>query len=157
MKTTTWYEGKVRYEKVNEAGLNTRVTESYLVDAMSFTEAESRLIEQVGAYMRGEYDLSGIRRAHLAEVIHSHDADADRWYRCKLYLITLDERTGGEKKTAVQMLVQGRDLRTALDSLDAHMSGTLADYQVASVSESPILDVFVYAPITGAAQEGGEQ
>ena len=140
----TWFEGKIRYEKVAENGMNKKVTEPYLVDALSFTEAEARLIEEVTPFISGEFTVTDIKRANYSEIFPSDEEDADKWYKCKLYFITIDEKSGAEKKTATNILVQAADLRDAVKKLDEVMKGTLADYVIASVAETAIMDVYPY-------------
>lgn len=139
-----WFECKIRYEKVAENGMNKKVTEPYLVDALSFTEAESRIIEEITPYMTGEFVVSGVARANYSELFFSDEDSADKWYKCKLYFITLDEKTGIEKKEATNVLVQASDLKDAIKKLDEGMKDTMADYEIAAVSETAIMDVYPY-------------
>lgn len=139
-----WFECKIRYEKTLENGMNKKVTEPYLVDALSFTEAESRIIEEMTPFISGEFTVSDIKRANYSELFSSDEEKADRWFKCKLYFITLDEKSGAEKKTATQVLVQAADLRDAVKKLDKGMEGTMADYSIASVTETAIMDVYPY-------------
>ncbi len=139
-----WFECKIRYEKTLENGMNKKVTEPYLVDALSFTEAESRIIEEMTPFISGEFTVSDIKRANYSELFSSDEEAADRWFKCKLYFITLDEKSGAEKKTATQVLVQAADLRDAVKKLDKGMEGTMADYSIASVTETAIMDVYPY-------------
>ena len=141
----TWFEGKIRYEKVAENGMNKKVTEPYLVDALSFTEAEARLIEEVTPFITGEFTVTDIKRANYSEIFPSDEEGAGIWYKCKLYFITIDEKSGAEKKTATNILVQAADLRDAVKKLDEGMKGTMADYQIALVSETPLMDVYPYS------------
>lgn len=138
----TWFECKVRYEKVMENGASKKVTEPYLVDALSFTEAEARIIEEVSPFISGEFTVSDIKRANYSELFDSENAEADRWFKCKLLFITLDEKSGAERKTATTVLVKAKDLRDAVKNLDEGMKGTMADYTIASVAETAIMDVF---------------
>ena len=140
----TWFECKIRYEKVIENGMNKKVTEPYLVDALSFTEAEARIIEEMTPFISGEFTVSDIKRANYSELFPSDEEAADRWFKCKLVFITLDEKSGAEKKTTTQVLVQASDLRDAVKKLDEGMKGTMADYQIAMVSETPLMDVYPY-------------
>ena len=140
-----WFECKIRYEKVAENGMNKKVTEPYLVDALSFTEAESRIIEEITPFISGEFTVSDIKRANYSELFSSEEEAADRWFKCKIYFITLDEKSGAEKKTAANMLVQAADLRDAVRKLDEGMKGTMADYSIASVAETAIMDVYPYS------------
>ena len=140
-----WFECKIRYEKVADNGMNKKVTEPYLVDALSFTEAEARIIDEITPFISGEFTVSDIKRANYSELFSSEEEAADRWFKCKIYFITLDEKSGAEKKTAANMLVQAADLRDAVRKLDEGMKGTMADYSIASVAETAIMDVYPYS------------
>ncbi len=139
-----WFECKVKYEKTMENGLTKKVSEPYLVDAISFTEAEKRIIEEIRPFMTGEFVISDIKRANYSEVFFCDAESADRWFKCKLSFITLDEKSGAEKKTNSYTLVQAGDLREAIKYLDEQMKGTIMDYQIASVAETMIMDVYPY-------------
>ena len=141
---SNWFECKVRYEKVMENGMNKKVTEPYLVDALSFTEAEARIIEEVSPYISGEFTVSDIKRANYTELFSSDEEAADRWFKVNLLFITLDEKSGSEKKTASYVLVKAADLRDAVKKLDEGMKGTMVDYVIASVAETPIMDVYPF-------------
>jgi hypothetical protein len=144
MAMHNWFECKIRYEKTMENGMAKKVNEPYLVDALNFTEAEARIIEEIRPFITGEFIVSDIKRANYSELFSSDEEAADRWFKCKLMFITLDERSGAEKKTSVQILVQAADLRDAVKKLDEGMKGTMADYQIASIAETAIMDVFFY-------------
>ena len=139
-----WFECKVRYEKTLENGLVKKVTEPYLVDALSFTEAERRFIEEIEPFMSGEFQVTDIKRAKYAELFETDEDAADRWFKAKVAFITLDEKSGAEKKSNQNMLIQASDLRDAVKRLDKGMEGTKADYEIASIAETPIMDVFHY-------------
>ena len=145
MAMHTWFECKIRYEKVMENGMQKKVTEPYLVDALSFTEAEARIIEEMTPFISGEFVVSDIKRANYSELFPSDEESADRWFKCKLIFITLDDKSGAEKKASTQVLVQAADLRDAVKKLDEGMKGTMADYQIASVAETAIMDVYPYS------------
>ena len=138
-----WFECKVSYEKVMENGVTKRVTEPYLVDALSFTEAEARIIEEMKPFISGEFIISDIKRARLAELFFNENGD--RYYKIKVYFITLDEKSGAEKKTASQMLAQASDVEEAVAVLKEGMKGTMADWTIASVTETMIMDVFPFS------------
>lgn len=140
-----WFECKVKYEKTMENGLVKKVSEPYLVDAISFTEAEKRIIEEIRPFMTGEFVISDIKRANYSEVFFCDAETADRWFKCKLSFITLDEKSGAEKKTNSYSLVQAADLREAIKYLDEQMKGTIMDYQIAAVTETMIMDVYPYS------------
>ena len=146
MAMHTWFECKIRYEKVMENGMQKKVTEPYLVDALSFTEAEARIIEEMTPFITGEFTVSDIKRANYSELFPSDEESADRWFKCKLIFITLDEKSGAEKKTSTQVLVQAADLRDAVKKLDEGMKGTLAEYKIISIAETKIMDVYLYKP-----------
>ncbi len=140
-----WFECKVRYEKTMENGLQKKVNEPYLVDALNFTEAERRIIEEITPFMSGEFEVSDIKRARYAELFEAPgDDSADRFFRAKLVFITLDEKSGKEKKTSQNVLIQASDLRDSIKRLDEGMKGSMMDYTIASVTETAIMDVFHY-------------
>lgn len=138
-----WFECKVSYEKTLENGMQKKVTEPYLVDALSFTEAEARIIEELKPYISGEFSIADIKRAKYNELFFN-DA-GDRYFKAKVQFITLDEKSGTEKKTAVNMLAQASTLKEALAVVEKGMAGTLADYIIAALTETMIMDVFPYA------------
>lgn len=142
----TWFEVKIRYEKMMDNGMNKKVNKKYLFDALSFTESEGKCIQEMTPFITGEFTVSDIKRANYSEIFFSEEDSADRWFKCKLLFITLDEKNGSEKKTATNVLVQAADLRDAVKKLDDGMKGTMADYQIASVSETAIMDVYPYVP-----------
>lgn len=139
-----WFECKVSYDKVMENGVAKKVTEPYLVDALSFTEAEARIIEEMKPFISGEFLISDIKRARISELFFNETGD--RYYKIKVYFITLDEKSGAEKKTAAQMLTQASDIKEAIAVLEEGMKGTMADYTIASVTETLLMDVFPFAP-----------
>ena len=140
----TWFECKIRYEKTLENGVNKKVTEPYLVDALSFTEAEARIIEEMTPFISGEFTVSDIKRANYSELFFSEEEAADRWFKCKLAFITLDEKSGAEKKTSTNVLVQAADLRDAVKKLDKGMEGSMVDYVISAISETAIIDVYPF-------------
>lgn len=137
-----WFECKVSYEKTLENGMQKKITEPYLVDALSFTEAEARIIEELKPYISGEFSIADIKRAKYNELFFNDNGD--RYYKAKIQFITLDEKNGTEKKTSVQMLAQASNLKEALSVIEKGMSGTLADYIIASLAETTIMDIFPY-------------
>ena len=150
-----WFECKVSYEKMLENGMQKKVTEPYLVDALSFTEAEARIIEEIRPFITGEFTVTDIKRARLSELFFNENGD--RFYKIKVYFITLDEKSGAEKKTA-QMLAQATTLKEAIAVLEDGMKGTLADYTIASVTETQLMDVFPFDAnsIPGEKKSGEE-
>lgn len=141
----TWFTCKISYEKVVENGMVKKVTEPYLVDALSFTEAEARIIEEMAPYISGEFSVADVSKARYSEIFFADDdINASYWYKVKLAFITLDEKTGSEKKTFTNVLVQAPDFRDAVRRLDEGMKGSMADYIIVSVAETPIMDVYPY-------------
>lgn len=140
MAMNNWYECKVKFQKTLENGTQKKVTEAYLVDAMSFTEAENRIIEEMTPYISGEFEVTAVKKEHIAELFA--DPEGDRWYRAKVMFITLDEKSGSEKKTASSVLVQAKDFQMAVKNLEDGMKGTMSDWEINTISETAILDVF---------------
>ena len=145
---TNWFEVKIRFEKTMENGMTKKITETHMLDALSFAESENNCIEELRQYISGEFTVVSIKRTNYSEVFFSDEASADRYFKCKLLFITLDERTGSEKKTPNHILVQAADLRDAVNKLDEGMKGTMADYQIALIAETPIIAVHLYHPQT---------
>ena len=146
-RTTTWFECKIRYEKTMEDGTQKKVTEQYTVDALSFTEAEASIMEEMSAYISGEFEVKDIKKAAYGEVFFSDSLSADRWYKTKLQFITIDEKTEKEKRSNVNYLVHAGSLPEAVKSIDEVMGGTMIDYVIASVVETQIMDVFEHNKI----------
>ena len=143
-KTSEWFECKVQYEKFMENGMQKKVTELYIVEALSFTEAESRIIEDMSVYINGEYEVKDIKKAKYKEIWFSDDTNADRFYQAKLQFITIDEKTGKEKHSNFVCLVQASTLNGAIKGIDEVMSGTMIDYTSVEAKETKILDVIEY-------------
>lgn len=166
-RTATWFECKIRYEKVMEDGLQKKVTEQYVVDALSFSEAEKRIIEefcckreqcqarlsnaecstkstegQMSAYISGEFEVTDVKKAQYKEVFF--DDESDRYYKAKLMFITIDEKTDKEKRSAVVYLVQAATLDGAVTHINEVMDGTMIDYEKSNIAETKIIDVFEY-------------
>ncbi len=135
-----WFECKIKYEKTVEEGKIVKVNETYLVDALSFTEAEARINLEMKPFISGEFIVSNIRRARISELFNNENGD--KWYRSKLYFITFDEEKGTEKRTAVTMMVQANDIKEAWDGLQEGMKGSMSDYVIASIVETLIIDVY---------------
>ena len=151
----SWFECKVSFEKVLENGMQKKVTEPYLVDALSFTEAEARIIEEIRTFISGEFTVTDIKRARLSELFFNENGD--RFYKIKVYFITLDEKSGAEKKTAAQMLAQACTLKEAIAVLEEGMKGTMADYTIASVTETMLMDVFPFSVNDDKTPKSGEE
>ena len=137
-----YFLSTVRYEKTMENGLNKTVSEQYLFDALSFTEAEARTIEELKPYISGEFCIPQIVKPRISELMLSEDVSADRYYKVKVSFITLDEKSGAEKKTNSFILVQASDFKNAYDRFIDGMKGTMAEYEIVSIAETQILDYY---------------
>lgn len=135
-----WFECKVRYDKMMENGAVKKVTEPYLVDALSFTEAEARIIEEQTPFISGEFNVSAVKRTKITEIFW--DDSADKWYLVKVAFITIDEKSGVEKKQTSMILVAASDFKGALDNFMEGMKGSMADFEIVSITETPIMDVY---------------
>ena len=141
-KTSSWFECSVSYEKVQEDGTERRITEKYVVEAFSFTEAEANIINQIVNCVSGGLKVKGIVPAQYNEIFFS-DADSDDyWFKVKVKFITLDERSNKEKCTNAIYLVQGSDISTAKANIEAILSGSMSDFDLCGINETKILDVF---------------
>lgn len=140
--TAQWFLCKIRYEKTNEEGIQKKVTEQYVVDAQSFSEAEERITEEMSSYISGEYTVEEVKKASFREVFFSDDTQDDRWYVAKLDFITIDEKTDKEKRSRVVYLVQACNLKKAVKAIDEVMGNTMIDYDAAAVADTKIMDVF---------------
>ena len=135
-----WFECKVRYEKLAENGMTKKVNEPYLVDAISFTEAEARIIEEMTPFISGDFSISAVKRTKIAEIFP--DDTADKWWLVKVAFVTIDEKSAAEKRSVQQMLVAANDFKGAYDNFQEGMKNTLADYEIVSISETLIMDVY---------------
>lgn len=135
-----WFECKIRYDKAAENGAVKKVTEPYLVDALSFTEAEARITEEMTPYISGDFSVSAVKRTKIAEIFFNETGD--RWYMVKVGFITIDEKTAVEKRSASMIMVQAADFKNAYDNFQEGMKGTMADYEIISIAETPLMDVY---------------
>lgn len=152
-RTSIWFECKVRYEKTGDDGMPRKVTETYVVDALSFSEAESRILEEMGKYVSGEIEVVDLKIAQYKEIFFADNNLADKWYKAKLAFITIDEKTDKEKKTSVYYLVNAGNINSALKNVDEIMGGTMIDYQTCNLTETQVIDVFEYKKKTETTSE----
>lgn len=152
-----YIECKVRYQKTIEDGSEKMVNEPYLVDAMSFTEAEKRITEEMSVYISGEFRVDAVKKSNASEVIFSNVDDDDKWYKAKLQFITIDEKTEKEKRSNTTYLVQSKSLARALRYIDDFMGKTMIDYDVIGINETKIMDVFKYEPKTKEDDKDGNK
>ena len=143
-RTAIWFECRIRYEKTMEDGMQKKVTENYVVDALSFSEAEERITEEMSSYVSGEFDIVDIKIAPYGEIFFADSGSADKWYKSKLAFITLDEKTQKEKRSSVNYLINAGTLPGAVKNIEEVMSQSMVDYDTVSVSETTLMDVFEY-------------
>ena len=147
-----WFETKVKYDKTMlETGAMKSVTEAFLVDALSFTEAEARIIKEMEPYTSGDLTVTVVRKVRLEDVIY-HEG-GDRWYKVKINMITIDEKTGAEKRSASLSLVQASEFKLALDYFLEAMKSVLFDFEIVNITEMPYIDVFSENLSGAAAKE----
>lgn len=137
-----YFESTVKFEKTMEDGSILKTTAKHLIDALSFTEAEKRIIEEMNPFVSGEFLVSHLKRYKVSELFWNENSD--KWFRAKVNFITLDEEKGVEKKTATYMLVQANDIKEARENLENGMKGTMSDYETVSITETAIIGVFNY-------------
>lgn len=138
-----FFKCKVRYDKMQETGMIKSTTEEYLVDALSYTECEKRIIEEMQNFISGDFSISDISRFKVSETFLSDSGDF--YFKARLYFLTLDERSGREKKTGVNMLAQADDIEGAREIIVSEMKKTMIDYSIQKIEETKILDVFLYS------------
>lgn len=143
-RVSKFYEVKIQYQKTLEDGKEKRVTEQYVVEALSFTEAEARIIEEMTPYISGEFDVVSEKIAPYNEIILSDKSDDDKWFISKVGFITIDERTAKEKKQTFRYLVQAATSELALEYNKEMFSHGMSDYCIDAVQDTPTLDVFLY-------------
>lgn len=141
-RTATWFETKIRYEKTMEDGLEKKITELYVVDALSFTEAETRITEEMSSFISGEFKVTDIKQASYGEIFFSDAAADDKWYKAKLQYIMFDEKTEKEKRTTQYFLVQTATLSDAVKHIVEAMSTYMGDYAIVSIAETQVMDVY---------------
>ena len=143
---STFFEVKFQYEKTNEDGMQKKVTEPYVVDALSFSEAEEKITKEMVVFVSGETEVKTITRAPYKEIFFDDREQADKFYKTKLDFITIDERTEKEKKSTVTYLVQSDSLDGTKKNIMDVMDGTMIDYVIQSIAETKIMDVFEHSP-----------
>lgn len=141
-RNSEWYEVKFQHEQTQEDGTQKKVTELYTVDALSFTESESKITEEMKLYVSGETLIKAITRAPYKEIFFDERESADKYYKAKLDFITIDEKTEKEKKSTVTYLVQAANLDEAKKNINEVMGTTMIDYDIQSIAETKIIDVF---------------
>ena len=142
-KVSKFFEVKIQYQKTLEDGKEKKVTEQYVVEALSFTEAEARIIEEITPYISGEFDVVSEKIAPYNEIFLSDKSTDDKWFVSKVGFITLDEKTAKENKTSQRLLVQAETSEKAMDYTNEMFSRGMSEYSIDSVQDTPTLDVFL--------------
>lgn len=139
-----WFEAGIKYIKVNEDGRERKVKDLYLLDAMSYTEAEGRIMKEMESVIQGEYYITNLKKSNITEVVPSNDENDDRWYKAKIALIDADEVSGKETISKQNYLVAGADIERAQKNLEESLKTFVIPYEIVSISDTKFLDVFPY-------------
>ena len=142
-RVSKFYEVKIQYQKTLEDGKEKKVTEQYVVEALSFTEAEARIIKEMTPYISGEFDVVSEKIAPYNEIFLSDKSDDDKWFISKVAFITIDEKTAKEKKQTFRYLVQAETSEKAMDYTKEMFSHGMSDYSIDAVQDTPTLEVFL--------------
>ena len=142
-KVSKFYEVKVQYQKMLEDGKEKKVSEQYVVESLSFTEAESRIIEEMTPYVSGDFDVVSEKIAPYNEILISDSLNDDKWFISKVSLITIDEKTSKENKTSLRLLVQADTSETALEYTKKLFDSSMTDFSIDAVKDTPTLEVFI--------------
>lgn len=142
--TANWFEVKVKYVKVGEDGKEKKVSELYLLDSMSFTEAEARIIEELKEMIQGDFCIEAIKKSNITELVDSNDANDDKWFKAKVAIIDADSISGREKRSNQYFLVAGSDVDKSLENLQKALSTYVVPFEIVQVGDSNIMDVFPY-------------
>jgi len=138
----TWFLCKVKYAKENEEGLLKNISEQYLVDAVSFTEAEAILYDRLASQIRGDFQVTGISKSNIVDVFFYEDSDI--WYKCKISYLVADADSGKEKKVTQYMIVTAEDVKNAYDRIQESLSNMLVSFRIPDIVESAIVEVFPF-------------
>lgn len=136
----SWFECKVRYDKLQENGSVKKMSDVFLTDSLSITEAVARITKEQAPFISGDFIVSSAKSTKIAEIFR--DDSADKWYLVKVAFITIDEKTAAEKKSVSLILVAGSTFKQAYDNFLEGMKNTMADYEIVSISETQYLDVY---------------
>lgn len=142
--TANWFEVKVKYTKVDEDGKEKKVSELYLLDSMSFTEAEARIIEELKEMIQGDFCIEAIKKSNITELVESKDGNDDKWFKAKVAIIDADSISGKEKRSNQYFLVAGSDVDKSLENLQKALSTYVVPFEIVQVGDSNIMDVFPY-------------
>lgn len=156
-RQSNWFEVGIRYQKTQEDGSEKSVTEKYAIDALSFTEGESAITEEMTAYISGEFKVKSMQEASYREVFFSDKDDDDCWYKAKLQFISYDDKANKEKRSNVTYLVQAKSMHRAINNIDEVMGKTLIDYEIIGLSKTNVYDVFEHKTKEEKEQKSNEE
>ncbi len=151
-RTATWYETKVKYDRMMDNGGLKTASEQYVVDAVSFTEAETQILKEMKTYVSGEFKITNIVESSYKEIFFSDKGSDDKWYKVKLQFLTIDENSEKERRQTIYYLIQAATLPLAVKYLEAEMAETVTDYTIMSIAETAIMDVFEHKAETQDAE-----
>lgn len=146
-KDATWFEVKIRYDKTTDDGQQKATDELYVVDALTFTEAEAIITEEMSSYISGDFEVKDIKKATYKEILFSDKATDDKWYKVKIQAISINEKTEKETRVNRYSLVQAQTLMLAVKYVEDDMRGSLADETIVSIAETKVMDVFEHREI----------
>ena len=142
VKTGNWFECKVRYEKTQEDGMPKKVTETYVVDGINFGDAFKGICEYAIKHIADEFDIVGMNMARYKDIV-TVNSISEKFFRVKINVITIDEKTDKQKKTPMFLLVRADNINEARKAVDdEYMKGTMTDYEISSVVETKIVDFY---------------
>ena len=142
--TANWFECRVKYKKVNEEGQEKKVSEMYLLDAVSYTEAESRITEALREMAQGDFQIAGLKKSNISEWVESTNESDDRLYKAKVAIMDVEEISGKEKKSFQYFLVAGGSIQTALANLEKSLSTYVVPYEIDAITDTSFIDVLPY-------------
>lgn len=142
--TANWFECKIKYTKVTEEGKEKKVSEMYLLDAMSYTEAESRITGALASMIQGDFYIAGLKKSNITELVESNDESDDKWYKAKIGIIDADQISGKEKKSNQYFLVAGANINSALANLEKSLSTYVVPFEIDAIADTAFMDVFPY-------------
>lgn len=143
-KVSKYFEVKIQYQKMQDDGKEKKVTEQYVVEALSFTEAEARITEEMTTYISGDFDIVSEKIAPYYEILLSENSNDDKWFLSKVAFITIDEKTAKEKKTSQRFLVQADTSQTALEYTKKLFDSSMTEYTIDAVQDTPTIEVFLH-------------
>jgi hypothetical protein len=156
MNAVNWFECRIKYTKPGEEGKEKKVAESYLLDAVSYTEAEGRMalvLESMGTNM---YEIASLRRSNITEIVESNDGNDDKWYKAKIGIEDVEELTGKEKHSYRYFLIAGATLERALENLRKSLSTYVVPCQIFSLTDTTFVEVLPYFPKEDGAEQKGD-